>query len=47
MILYLFIVLIQALLSTELARMFFLAIPVIAIWVAAISDELIKTMTPN
>ena len=42
---YLVIVLIHALLSTELARMFYLAIPVIAIWISAISDNFLKYYT--
>jgi hypothetical protein len=45
MIFYLVIVLIHALLSTELARMFYLAIPVIAIWISAITDRFLNKYT--
>ena len=41
MIIFLFIVLVHALLSMELARMFYIATPVLAIWIALISDKLI------
>jgi hypothetical protein len=41
MVLFLFIVLIHALLSTEIARMFYIATPVIAVWLSLISDEII------
>jgi hypothetical protein len=41
MVLFLFIVLIHAVLSTELARMFYIATPVIAVWLSLISDEMI------
>ena len=40
-ILFLVIVLLHALLSTELARMFYLAAPVLAVWLAVITDELL------
>lgn len=41
MVLFLCIVLFQALLSTDLARMFYIGIPVIAIWVSLISDKIL------
>lgn len=41
LILFLFIVLIHAVLSAELARMFYLATPVIAVWISLICDEII------
>ncbi len=37
---FLFIVLIHALLSTELARMFYIATPIIAVWIAIIFNEI-------
>jgi len=37
---YLFIVLLHALLSTELARMFYMASAVLAVWIALISEQL-------
>lgn len=42
MIIFLFIVLIHALLSTELARMFYIVTPILAIWIALISDKIIS-----
>ena len=40
--LFLIIVLIHALLSNELARMFYLATPIIAVWLSIISEEFMK-----
>lgn len=41
-IMFLIIVLIHALLSVQLSRMFYMASPVIAVWIAIISNHLIK-----
>lgn len=41
MILFLLIVFLHAILSTELSRMFYLATPILAIWIALIVDQLI------
>jgi len=41
MMLFLCIVLVHAILSTELARMFYIASPILAIWIALIADETI------
>ncbi|AXP80611.1 hypothetical protein CJ739_1522 [Mariniflexile rhizosphaerae] len=43
MVIFLFVVLIHALLSVELARMFYIATPVIAIWFSLICENLISS----
>ncbi len=45
MVLFLFVVLIHALLSVELARMFYLATPVIAVWLALIADAILPKIS--